>query len=402
MRKGTDRAAKAASAGARPERAEVARFVTETVDREGLVRIRDAWKALAGRAAEPNVFYDPDFALPAIEGLVAGAAIRALLVWCDDGPSGRRLTGVFPFIAKRRWGVPLSVGEAFIHPYAMSSAPLVDRQAVPETVAAFLDWLEGDTSPAAWLFRFLPEDGSLHAAFVDAAGLRKAALSRHGAYHRAVFDGGSVDERYLDVALGSKRRKEYRRLRRRLADHGEVTVTRAEAPDTVAAGIDAFLALEAAGWKGARGTAAALSPEIARMFKAIAAGLAASGQIRVDALTVDGKPVAVAVSCGEGTDWWFWKIAYDEDFATYSPGVQLVAEITQAAIAARDDETYDSCALPGIPMIERLWRQRRPYADVLIAPATLGGLRGMAGRLETWRRRMERLAKRALAAIGKR
>ncbi len=402
MRKGTDRTAKAASAGARPDRAEIARFVSETVDQDGLVRVRDDWKALAGRAAEPNVFYDPDFALPAIEGLGAGAAIRALLVWRDEGPSGRRLTGVFPFIAKRRWGVPLSVGEAFIHPYAMSSAALVDGQAVPETVAAFLDWLEGDTSPAAWLFRFLPEGGPLHAAFVEAAGRRNAALTRHGAYQRAVFDGGSVDERYLDVALGTKRRKEYRRLRRRLADHGEVTVTRAEAPDTVAAGIDAFLELEASGWKGARGTAAALSPEIAQMFKAIAVGLAASRQIRVDALRVNGNPVAVSVSCSAGTDWWLWKIAYDEAFSAYSPGVQLVAEITQAAIAARDDGTYDSCALPGIPMIERLWRQRRPYADVLIAPATLGGLRGVAGRLETWRRQMERIAKRALTLAGKR
>ncbi len=400
LREGTGGRAKAGSAPERRTCDTGARFTMETVDRAGLERVRDAWKALAGRAAEPNVFYDPDFALPAIHALGHDADIAALLVWRSEGGDAV-LTGVFPFLIRKRWGVPIGVGEAFVHPYAMSSAPLVDRDAAEGTVAAFFDWLDRDgAAPAAWLFRFLPEDGPVHEAIAMRAG--SARLTRHGAYGRAVLEGDSLDGGYLDRAIGSKRRKEYRRLRRKLAERGAVTATRADDPASVRAGVEEFLALEVSGWKGERGTAAALSPAIVQMFEEIAAGLSAGRGMRIDALRVDGRPIAVAASCGEGRNWWLWKIAYDEAFAAYSPGVQLVIEITEAAIAAGDGEHYDSCALPGIPMIERIWRQRRPYADLLIAPAKLGMLQTATAGLEDTRRGAERLAKQLLGLVGRR
>jgi len=357
-------------------------------------RHRGEWKALAKRALEPNIFYDPDFALPAAAALAPGKALRGVCVHTDEADRPARLCGLFPFTLSRRWGIPITAGVAFIHPYAMSSAPLVGAGKQTQAVSAFLDWLErGGDAPAAWLFRFLPQDGALKEAF-DAAlaesGMRCRTFAR---YERAVLDGSRIDRGDFVATMSPKRRREYRRLRRKLDGCGVVTVTRASAAEDVPVAMREYLALEAAGWKGRCGTAAGLTRATCEMFEAIAGGLGESGQIRVDALRLDGAPAAMAVSCGVGNSWWLWKISYDEAFAAFSPGVLAVLEVSERAIA--DGERYDSCALPGIPMIERLWRERRPYADMLIVPDRLGALGDVVIQLESLRRQAEMAAKAA-------
>jgi Acetyltransferase (GNAT) domain len=61
------------------------------------------------------------------------------------------------------------------------------------------------------------------------------------------------------------------------------------------------------------------------------------------------------------------KIAHDEAFARYSPGVLLILEATRTLLARRDIACADSCAVPGHPMIDNIWRDRLPLADMLIA-----------------------------------
>ena len=61
---------------------------------------------------------------------------------------------------------------------------------------------------------------------------------------------------YLDHAIPHKKRKELRRLRKRLADAGTLTSTTTADPSALTAALLDFLALEASGWKGRAGTAA--------------------------------------------------------------------------------------------------------------------------------------------------
>ena len=75
--------------------------------------IADAWRELAARALEPNVFYEPAFALPAAN--VFGRDAGALLVW--SGTSPRKLLGFFPArIEPRRYGLKLPVLAGWTHP----------------------------------------------------------------------------------------------------------------------------------------------------------------------------------------------------------------------------------------------------------------------------------------------
>jgi hypothetical protein len=77
---------------------------------------------------------------------------------------------------------------------------------------------------------------------------------------------------------------------------------------------------------------------------------------------------------------WFWKIAYDEAFAPYSPGVVLTLAVTEDLI---EDETLhrtDSCATANHPMINHIWRERLELADRLIgvrSTATFASVQGM-------------------------
>ena len=63
---------------------------------------------------------------------------------------------------------------------------------------------------------------------------------------------------------------------------------------------------------------------------------------------------------------WFWKIAYDEEFARFSPGVQIALDLTDVLEADRNLELVDSCAVADHPMIDHLWAGRINMADWLV------------------------------------
>ena len=52
--------------------------------------------------------------------------------------------------------------------------------------------------------------------------------------------------------------------------------------------------------------------------------LAAQGQARIDRMQLGGSAIAAAITLQRGDTAWFWKIAYNEGVARFSPGVQLV------------------------------------------------------------------------------
>ena len=63
-----------------------------------------------------------------------------------------------------------------------------------------------------------------------------------------------------------------------------------------------------------------------------------------------------------------FKIAHDERFAKYSPGVLLERfNVKRFAEAPAKLDCMDSCAHEGHPMIERLWPDRREIAELTIA-----------------------------------
>ena len=88
-----------------------------------------------------------------------------------------------------------------------------------------------------------------------------------------------------------------------------------------------------------------------------------------------------------GASGWCWKIAYDEDYAYYSPGTQLLVQVTNDLLRDATLTHCNSLATPNHPLIDHVWSERLTIADRLIAvkPDTFVPF-GVACRLESIRR----------------
>jgi CelD/BcsL family acetyltransferase involved in cellulose biosynthesis len=358
-----------------------------TTERRPLASLSDSiepWRRLAARAAEPNVFYEPGFALAAAP--VLGRDVEAIAVWSADTP--RRLVGLFPFrVAARRYAVRLPVLMGWTHPFAPQGTPLLDRDSVAAVVASFIDHVAGDaTLPKLLLLPLLDESGPVAQALRSAAERSGGAYAAFGRHQRAALRAGCDAAHYVECAIGKKRHKEFKRLRRRLAEAGPVAFEMARSPAAVAGALQGFLALEAKGWKGAAGTALVQNAELRRFAETAVDALARHGQAGVAQLLLGSQPIAsiVMLQCGGGA--WSWKIAYDESLARFSPGVQAMMDLTDALLADDTVAFADSCATPDHPMIDHLWRERLAMADLMIALRPGVGF-SAACRLEVARRR---------------
>ena len=344
-----------------------------------LAAIADDWRALAARALEPNVFYEPAFALPAAE--VFGRDAGALLVW--SGGSPRQLLGLFPArVEPRRYRFKLPVLSGWTHPFAPLGTPLVERETAEAVIAAWLAHLANDANlPGLMLLPFLPVDGPF-ATTLDAilrrAQMPCADLKRH---QRALLVPGDDRLFYIEQSLGQHRHKELRRGVRRLGDLGALLFTTATEVADVNAAVADFFRLERRGWKGRAGTAASQHDEVCRFIAAAIGALAAEGRVMIDRMLLDGRAIAATITLRGGDTAWFWKIVYDETYAQHSPGVILTYAVTEELVDDLSIVRTDSCAAPNHPMIDRVWRERLTLADRLIAVRSQAPF-GVARRLE--------------------
>ena len=91
---------------------------------------------------------------------------------------------------------------------------------------------------------------------------------------------------------------------------------------------------------------------------------------------------------------WLGKIAFDEDFAKYSPGVLQILDATESLFAEGGIALVDSCAVPDHPMIDNIWRDRIAMADLLIGTPNMPSARFKAmTAAELFRRRSRNAAK---------
>ncbi len=183
---------------------------------------------------------------------------------------------------------------------------------------------------------------------------------------RACLDATRDADELLHDALGTKKLKELRRLRHRLAEHGTIRFEVARSPQDVAAALETFLALEASGWKGARGTALAQNDGDISFIRRATTALAASNQCEIVTLRAGDTPVAAGIVLRHQDRAFFFKIGVDERFAKTSPGVQLTLELTRHLCTDPAIASADSTAGPDHPMINPIWRGRFAIGDVLI------------------------------------
>jgi CelD/BcsL family acetyltransferase involved in cellulose biosynthesis len=326
----------------------------------------EQWRALQRRAVEPNGYLLADWEL-AVNAHASGRTdVDVLCAWSGATTQApAHLIGLLPVISCRRaFMLPLPALVS-ADPYGTLTTPLLDRDAAEEAVAALLQQAR-NAGARALILRDVSLDGAaMHSirAVLDAQGLQPHILQAH---QRACLDASRDADELLRDALGSKKLKELRRQRNRLSEHGEVHLEVARTPAEVAAALEHFLALEAGGWKGKRGTALADDAGDKAFISAAAPALAGQGQCEIVTLYAGATPVASAIMPRHLDRAFYFKLGIDERFAKSSPGVQLTLEVTRHLCEDPTIASADSTAAPGHPMIDPIWRTRLAIGDVLI------------------------------------
>ena len=320
------------------------------------------WRALAQRAIEPNAYYLPAWEL-AVSASARGRTEASALAALDA--SSTRLIGLMPVISlwrARKIPLPALVSA---HPYGTLCSPLIDRDRPVEAAASLLQQARNAGAHALVLTDVALEGAAMTALnqVLKRDGLKPRILS---SYVRASLDAARDSETLLRDALGARKLKELRRQRHRLEEHGPVVFEVARKPDEIRPALEAFLQLEASGWKGKRGTALIQHAGDATFIRGAVPALAETAQCEVVTLRAGTTPVAAGIVLRHQDRAFFFKLGIDERFARHSPGVQLTLELTRHLCADTAIASADSTASADHPMINPIWRGRFTIGDVLI------------------------------------
>jgi CelD/BcsL family acetyltransferase involved in cellulose biosynthesis len=334
----------------------------------------ERWRELAAQAISPNPFLEPEYVLPLMRGLGQSTGVQLLVV--HEGSEWR---ACLPVHTADRWHrIPLrSVSTWRGHVlYGLLGTPLLSpdrpdqslsllldqmRVATPGARFAGLDWVADDRSMSEPLSAAL---ASLTPAPLIFERFERAALCRR------------PEPTYVEETLGSKRRRELRRQRRKLEDALDGPLQMVDCAGEEAA-LDRFVALESGGRKGEHGVVLGADRGHVAFFKEMCRGFAELGRLQLLELRSANHVTATKCNLLAGDTIFLFKIAYDETWSSYSPGILLELEMLKFFHDESEANFMDSCADPNNAMINRLWPDRRPITSHAVPTV---GLTGRASR----------------------
>ena len=328
-----------------------------------------AWDDLAQNAAEPNVFYERWNVEAALDSLPQLSPAQFLCVYRDgrreDTP--RTLCGLIPVVESRYYGLPVRVWELWGHNYTFLRTPLLRKGHEQETLDALLEWSNNQPGiPSLLSFPVSSGDGPFAQALTDVFERRGISKFLVEEYTRAFIRRSRQWQDDLALTMSNHHRRELRRLWRRLSEQGNLSVRHLDDQSDLESWTSDFLRLEADGWKGDSETALASTASSRDYFQSLARRAFDRGQFQMLGLFLNGVPIALKVNLLTGNGGCGFKIAYDERYAKYSPGVHLELEFLRTMNDSMTINWMDSCAVSNHFMINRLWKDRRTIRHILI------------------------------------
>lgn len=359
---------------------------------------------LCGRTVEPNVFFNPRFLAPAMPRL-EDREVRLAVV--RDGDEFRsRLRLLVPFSVERPtvpFGQPIL--RAWANPFGPLGTPLLDRDDPEGVIESFFTMMSRPRLgfPKIFVFPDMRLDGPVASIVSAAAEARRLPLVVTDRQERPFLESRLDGEEYLKRALKPHHFREFRRLKRRLEERGTLEYRIDRVSAHVLRGLESFLALEAAGWKGRERTAMAIDRYRAAFAREAVHRLSEFDLCRVHSLLLDGRVIASLIVFVEGGVAYTWKTAYDETLSAFSPGTLLMIEVTRQHLEDPNIMATDSCAVPDHPVMSRLWTERRPMGTMVVGmtPDSDRAARQAASQLHLYRetRNMARLVRNRVRSL---
>lgn len=324
----------------------------------------EAWDALFTASATPH----PHYAHHSVAAHQAAGMLPEAVSFVTVH-RGDRLAALLPFALRRDLtGLGGRVARPFLSPLVTATAPLViDGPERASAVEALVAGLEQASGGRAWRWPLLPVQGGAVPEMLAAMRARGWVIGTVAAFERPVMERRADHAAFLAGHPNRSRFKDLRRRARRLGEIGLLAPVSATGGPDLAALVAAFLALERRGWKGEAGTAMACRPETETLARALFAEGSGPVGVRADALTLDGRPIAVSLALVAGGTATLLKTAYDEDLRSHAPGLLLEAEIVRGCHETGFANRLDSATLEG-SALEDLYRERTQVAEFIALP----------------------------------
>jgi len=302
-------------------------FRVEVVSRhDAFAGLRDEWNSLVSRT-DDQIFYRHEFIATWLNHFSRGKLCVLLLR--DDSDC---LVAALPLL--RQWSLVHGLPVRQLRSAANLHSARFDLIAEnPEQASLeFLDFLARRRDCDALILTDLPRNGRSRA--LEQAASKKGFLAGRwpGMQSPCLQLPSTWSE--LEGQLTSRFRANLRRRRKGLEALGTV---RAKRFSDSAALVTAGIALELRGWKGRAGTAMAQDAATLGFYTDLACVLAAQDQLALWALYLDDHLIAFQYGIEYRGCYALLKPAYDENFARFSPGQLLMAEVLRNSITRKLD-----------------------------------------------------------------
>ena len=307
--------------------------VEDVADRAGIAALSVEWERLRAEVSAAGGTSGP-FLSPAWFAVWASAiAPRPRILVAHRGG---RVMGLLPLLWERRRlaGMPARVLRSLSDNHSQRFDVLLSPSEPQPAAAALWRHLRRLDDWDAIELREIP-DGPSGAA-------RLCAEAQAGGHHTGARP--AMRSPFIELSAGVERlgsakfRANLRRRKKKLeAEVGPLTLERVEArgPELEAA-LDEGLALEKAGWKGAKKSAIACDPRLRRRYLQLARSFQARGQLALCFLRAGGRRVAFHFAMIEEGVYFLFKPGFDPQLSHYGLGHLLVEAVIQGLPGLRE------------------------------------------------------------------
>lgn len=265
---------------------------------------------------------------------------------------------------------------------SLLGTPLLASGVAPMAANALVQALAATQGSSFVALDWLVEDGPAYTSIRDAIAHAAVHCIEFERFERAFLTRRPEDDYFERSMKGKHRgvmRRRWKKLDQQLDDAAQVVDVTCE-PEAV----EELIELEAASKLAARGMVLKSAPAYARCFREMCAGFADAGRLQLHALRSADRTLAIRCNLLADPGIFYLKVAYDETFAQFSPGIRLEVESFHLFHDRPQSDWVDSCSDSNNQTMNRLLPERRRLLTLVLvnrglrAPVTVAAVR--AGR----------------------